>query len=307
MSSLAAPALRAEQVAQRFRNGRGVGPVDLELGKGEILALVGPNGSGKTTLLRCLATRNRPRQGSISWFGDSNRERARSRLAVVFDATAHADELSARDNLGFFASVRGVSASEAEGVLVAAELAEVAGEPVASYSYGMRRRLLLAEALVGNPDLMLLDEPTLGLDVAGQRWLGGVLKDRARTGGAVCISTNDTEFVEAVASRVCFLVEGRLVQDATVPDLLSSLGGTREIRISCRGPLPLEVMSKVLGVEGVAPIEGGLLVLARQRDGLLAELLSILGGLDQSLVDLSVREPGLADCFLRLTGRTLSD
>jgi len=299
--------LRAEQLLRRFRNGRGVGPVDLELREGEILALVGPNGSGKTTLLRCLATRSRPQQGSIRWFGDSAPARVRSRLGVVFDATAHADELSAKANLGFFASVKGVPSNDAGPLLVAAELAEVADEPVTSYSYGMRRRLLLAEALLGNPELMLLDEPTVGLDVSGQRWIGAVLEERAHNGAAVCISTNDTEFVEAVATRVCFLMDGKVVRDAPLPDLLSSLGGTREIRLSCRGALPIQAMEAVSGVEGVAPIEGGVVVLARQRDGLLAELLSTLGGLDRSLVDLSVREPGLADCFLKLTGRTLHE
>jgi ABC-2 type transport system ATP-binding protein len=297
--------LEANRLTRRFRNGRGVGPVDLKVEGGEVVALVGPNGSGKTTLLRCLATRSSPEQGGVRWFGSHDRRAARRQLGVVFDATAHADELSARANLAFFTAARGASEQASEPLLLEAELLEVADEPVSSYSYGMRRRLLLAEALAGPPRLLLLDEPTLGLDVSGQRWLARVLQERSRAGLTACIATNDTEFVEQVATRVCFLVEGRMVHDAPLLELLASLGGTREIHLKSRAPLPLAAMAAVSGVEGVASTEAGATVLARQRDGLLADLLATLGDLDRSLLDLSVREPGLADCFLRITGKSL--
>ncbi len=298
-------ALEVARLTRRFRNGRGIGPVDLMVEGGEVVALLGPNGSGKTTLLRCLATRSAPDQGRVQWFGSDDRRAARRQLGVVFDATAHADELSARANLAFFSAARGAAEGGSEPLLLEAELLEVADEPVSSYSYGMRRRLLLAEALVGSPRLLVLDEPTLGLDVSGRRWLARLLRERSLAGLAACIATNDTEFVEQVATRVCFLVEGRLVHDASLPELLASLGGLREIRLKSRAPLPLRAMAAVAGVEGVAPTAAGATVLARRRDGLLADLLATLGDLDRSLLDLSVREPGLADCFLQITGRSL--
>jgi ABC-type multidrug transport system ATPase subunit len=282
-----------------------MGPVSLRVDPGEVVAVVGPNGSGKTTLLRCLATRSRPQSGAVLWFGSPSLEAARHRIGVLFDATAHADELSARANISFFAGVKGVPMAAADAALSAADVADVSLEPVSSISYGMRRRLLLAEALAGDPELLLLDEPTLGLDVSGRLWLGEVLRERSRRGLAACISTNDTEFVEQVANRVCFLVDGAVLRDAPLAELLASLGGRREVRISCRGSLPRDSMAAVAGVEAVAAVEGGLLVVAARRDGLLADLLACLGDLDLELVDLSVREPGLADCFLQLTGRSL--
>jgi ABC-type multidrug transport system ATPase subunit len=282
-----------------------MGPVNLQVDPGEVVAVVGPNGSGKTTLLRCLSTRSRPQSGTVQWFGSSSPEAARHRIGVLFDATAHADELSARANISFFAGVKGVPMAAADAALSAADVAKVSLEPVSSFSYGMRRRLLLAEALAADPELLLLDEPTLGLDVSGQMWLAEVLRERSRRGLAACISTNDTEFVEKVATRVCFLVDGAVLRDAPLVVLLASLGGSREVRISCRGSLPKDAMAAVAGVEAVAAVEGGLLVVAARRDGLLADLLACLGDLDHELVDLSVREPGLADCFLQLTGRSL--
>jgi ABC-type multidrug transport system ATPase subunit len=306
-ASLTKPWLAAKGLSRRYRNGRGVGPVSLTVGPGEVQALVGPNGSGKTTLLRCLATRSRPQSGQLSWFGDGDRQLARSKLAVVFDPTPHADELSARQNLAFFATARGVATDLWEPALEEAAVAEVGGDPLSRLSYGMRRRVLLAEALVGDPPLLLLDEPTLGLDVSGCRWLAEALRARARAGLATCISTNDTDFVEQVATRVCFLVDGEAVRDAPLADLLAELGGTREIQLSYRGPSPALFVLAVHGVEQAAEAEGGLLILARQRDGLIPDLLATLGDLDAHLVDLKVRDPGLADCFLQLTGRALHD
>ncbi len=301
------PWLAADQLSRRYRNGRGVGPVDLRVGPGEVQALVGPNGSGKTTLLRCLASRSRPDAGQIAWFGRSDRQSARERLAVVFDATAHADELSARQNLAFFGTARKIKSDLWEAALEEASVDELGGDPLSRLSYGMRRRVLLAEALVGDPPLLLLDEPTLGLDVSGWQWLAGALRRRARLGLATCISTNDTDFVEQVATRVCFLVDGKPIRDAPLADLLAELGGTREIQLSFRGPSPLSAVLVIEGVDRAVEAESGLLILAHQRDGLLPDILSTLGDLDAHLVDLKVRDPGLADCFLRLTGRTLRD
>jgi len=305
--SLTNPWLAADGLSRRYRNGRGVGPVCLTVGPGEVLALVGPNGSGKTTLLRCLATRTSPDSGQLLWFGQDDRAAARSKLAVVFDATAHADELSTRQNLAFFATARKVATELWEPALEAAAVAELGQDPLYRLSYGMRRRVLLAEALVGDPPLLLLDEPTLGLDVSGRQWLAEALRARARLGLATCISTNDTDFVEQVSTRVCFLVDGEAVRDAPLADLLAELGGTREIQLSFRGPAPTALVRAVPGVERAAAAEGGLLILARQREGLIPEILATLGDLDAHLVDLKVRDPGLADCFLKLTGRALHD
>ncbi|HUY08037.1 MAG TPA: ABC transporter ATP-binding protein [Candidatus Dormibacteraeota bacterium] len=305
--SLTKPWLAAAGLSRRYRNGRGVGPVNLTVGPGEVQALVGPNGSGKTTLLRCLATRTRPNSGELTWFGDGDRQAARAKLAVVFDATAHADELSARQNLAFFGTARKARSDLWEPALEEAAVAELGGDPLARLSYGMRRRVLLAEALVGDPPLLLLDEPTLGLDVSGCQWLAEALRIRARTGLATCISTNDTDFVEQVATRVCFLVDGEAVRDAPLSELLAELGGTREVQLSYRGPSPISAVRVIEGVDRAAEAEGGLLILARQRDGLLPDILATLGDLDLHLVDLKVRDPGLADCFLRLTGRALHD
>ncbi len=297
----------AAGIKRRYGNGRGMGPLSLSLGAGEVVALVGPNGSGKTTLLRCLATRSEPDAGTLLWFGHAERQLARGRLAVVFDATAHADELSARANLAFVAAVRGVGRELWEPSLEAASVAQVADEPLSGFSLGMRRRVLLAEALVGDPELLLLDEPTLGLDVSGRRWLEDSLRHRSKAGLATCLATNDTDFVEQTATRVCFLVDGELVRDATLDDLLGEVRGSRRITIRCRDPRAEGRLRKLPQVEQVVVGEHELLLVARRREGLVADVIGALGDLDANLADITIRDPGLDECFLLLTGRRLRE
>ncbi len=295
---------------RRYGNGRGVGPVALTVGAGEVVAVCGPNGSGKSTLLRCLATRTRPGEGSLRWWGESRPQRVRHRLGIAFELSAHVDEASARQNLGFFAATRAaaghpVTAAALDTALARSELTAVADEPVGSYSFGMRRRLLLAEALLGEPDLLLLDEPTVGLDVGAAERLVEQLRRRVGRGAAVCLASNDTTFVERVADRVCFLLQGQVLRTAPLRDLLAEVQGHRELRLRCRGLPPLPALRAVPGVDQAALTTDGVVLTALRRDGLVADVLRALRDVDRELLDLQIRDPDLADVFLRLAGRPL--
>ncbi len=312
------PAVEAAGLSRRFRNGRGAGPVDLAVRPSEVVALVGPNGSGKSTLLRCLATLTRPTAGTVRWWGDPRVARARPRLGVAFEVTAHVEEASGIQNLAFFAARQGrrrerpgpgpapaVDRGRLEAILDDEDLLGVADDPVATYSFGMRRRLLLAEALCHEPDLLLLDEPTVGLDVGATQRLSATLRHAAEAGAAVCLASNDTAFVERTADRVGFLDGGRLVRDAAVATLLAELGPLREMRLRCAGPPPLERLRRLPGVVTIARTSDGVVLTAHRRDGLVADVVHALGDADRVLQDLQIRDPDLADCFLALVGRPL--
>jgi len=308
-AAAAPPALEARGLCRRFRNGRGAGPVDLMVHPGEVVALLGPNGSGKSTLLRCLATLTRPSAGSVAWWGDRDRTRARARLGVGFDVSAHVEEASGLQNLAFFAAHQGtgsgVDRSRLEAVLAGHDLLAVADDPVATYSFGMRRRLLLAEALCHDPDLILLDEPTVGLDVTAAHRLAAGLRQRAGAGAAVCLASNDTGFVERTADRVGFLDQGQMVRDAPVATLLAELGTLRELRLRCVGAAPIDRLRRLAGVATVAATPDGVVLTAHPRDGLVADVVQALGDADRVLQDLQIRDPDLSDCFLALVGRPL--
>ncbi|HEY8739999.1 MAG TPA: ABC transporter ATP-binding protein [Candidatus Dormibacteraeota bacterium] len=220
-TSATAP-VSARALSRIYRSRRGCFEVDLDVSTGEVLGLMGVNGSGKTTLLSVLATAEPLTSGEVSWFG----ERAapgpalRRRLGVVGDAPLHFDELTGEQNAYFFARQYGLERAEAtarlEELLAWCGLLDSRDLPVGEYSLGMRRRLSIIEALLHRPDLILMDEPTLGLDHLGAADLAARLRAEAERGAALVLSTNDAALAERVCDRVLFMHQGRVVSEEEV-------------------------------------------------------------------------------------------
>jgi ABC-2 type transport system ATP-binding protein len=215
------PALETRTLCRAFPFGRGIMDVSLTVAAGSTLALMGPNGSGKSTLLSVLATAEPKTGGSIAWFGQSDRRATglRRRIGFLGDAAVHFDQLSGWANAIFFARQYGVGRREAdarlEELFAWAGLEEALGYPVAEYSLGMRRRLGLIEALCHRPALLLLDEPTLGLDDIGCIDLAERLRLAAADGAAIVVATNDVALANRLGGEVRLLSEGREVRRLT--------------------------------------------------------------------------------------------
>ncbi|HWF57305.1 MAG TPA: ABC transporter ATP-binding protein [Candidatus Dormibacteraeota bacterium] len=301
--------VRARGVLRRYRNGRGVGPVDVSLRAGEALALMGRNGSGKTTLLRVLATVARPQSGEVRWFG-GDASRARGHLGLALDGAMEDAGLTGRQATHFWCAQWITDAAEVssrtDDVLRRLGLAGTADEPVGSYSYGMRRRLALAAAVVHEPALALLDEPTAGLDPDGCAQLGEMIAERSRQGSSTVIASNDPGFVESVADRVAFLDDGALVRCASPRDLLAALPQGRVAEIVVEGRCPLPALRAVAGVMAVSG-DGGAATVRFDGDHTIAALVAAADAPGGRLRELRLRRPDLADCFHELTGRALQD
>ncbi len=220
---------------------RALKDVSLTVRRGEVLAVVGPNGAGKTTLLRILAGLVTPSEGQARIDGrdvvtDGTRSDFRRRVAlIVGDERSFMYPLSGRENLRFFAALHGHSspqgAARADRLLAEVGLDEAAHRRYATYSRGMRQRLALARGLLGDPEVLLLDEPTLGLDPVGARDLRRFLRDdviRAR-GRTVIIGSNDPGEVRVLADRVLYLEAGRLTGQSTPAELGARLGLSEEV------------------------------------------------------------------------------
>jgi ABC-type multidrug transport system ATPase subunit len=215
-------AVAARGLTRVYGSRRGCFDVDLEVRAGDVVGLMGINGSGKSTVLGVLSTAERPTSGEVRWFGDSSPPGPglRRRLGVVGDAPVHFDELTGEQNAYFFARQYGVPGDEARSRVD--ELLRWSGLDasrdlrVHEYSLGMRRRLSIIEALLHEPDLLLMDEPTLGLDHIGAGDLADRLRGEAARGAAVVLATNDAVLAERVCDRVLFLQEGRVVSEEPV-------------------------------------------------------------------------------------------
>jgi heme exporter protein A len=205
----------AEGLRREFGGTPVLAGVDLTVEAGELVVLLGSNGAGKTTLLRMLATLLRPSGGTLTLFGEDASRRppaARRRLGYVGHESACYPDLTGRENLEFHAELHGVpdSARRIADLLRWAGLEDAARRPARVYSRGMVQRLALARALLHGPELLLLDEPFSGLDLAAVARLETLLGELRRSGHAIVLSTHDLDRVAGLATRVAMLHRGRI-------------------------------------------------------------------------------------------------
>ena len=206
--------VRLERLTVRYGSFVAVDGLDLAARPGEVFGLIGPNGAGKSSVLRVVVGQRRPDDGRVTIAGlDCIRERfaITPLLGYVPDRENHFDEFSGRWNLRFFAGLFGAPNDRVEECLALVELADAADVPVQGYSLGMRRKLLLARALLHGPRILVLDEPTANLDQHSTALVRRLLRALAAQGATVLLTTHDMDEVQEVCDRVAILNRGRLV------------------------------------------------------------------------------------------------
>jgi heme ABC exporter ATP-binding subunit CcmA len=210
--------LEFQQVEKRYGALVALRRLSLQVDAGEFLLLLGPNGSGKTTLLRLAALLLRPTVGKVTFpaFAHEVETAVRARLGLVAHTTLLYDDLTAKENLYFFARLGGVAAfrERSDELLEACGLAARADSLVRTFSRGMRQRLALARALLNQPSLLLLDEPTTGLDRQGHAWLAGTLASLKKDGHTIVTSTHGQTDAAALATRAILLDRGAVLADS---------------------------------------------------------------------------------------------
>lgn len=256
MSKIAA--LEFEQVSRQYGGRHALRSVGLALHSGEIMALVGPNGSGKSTLLRVAAALLAPDGGRLVRFGrDGPVDHAR--IGVLFDHAVHWETLSGYENAWFFARSYGLSPPEAlarlDRLFGRLDLAARRDDPVATYSFGMRRKLAVIEALAHAPPLLLLDEPSLGLDHPSRASLRALLREAACDGAAVLLSTNDVHEA-AHSDRVALLADGRVVATGDPSALIRSLDGAVRVELELAAGTDLGRLRGAPGIRSVRHEDG---------------------------------------------------
>ena len=305
--------LEAKNITRLYRgSGRGVTDVSLRVGRGEIFGLVGPNGSGKSTLLGVLSTSLAPDSGTFRVGGEDGIEekrKARAKLGLMVDRPTHYGDLSGWANAFLFARAYGMEEEKANGALAELfdyfDLAEYKDDKAKTYSYGMGKKLALIEAVAHGPELLLLDEPSLGLDYTSQLAYQRKVRELAGAGAGMVIASNQVDEVEALCDRIAFLHKGRLVAEGTPEDLVSSLRGVKRIVATLRNPVEYAPLGGVAGVERVATEGRNLVIHCEDRPGLVADVVAGIVGAGGDITDLSVRRPNLEDAFVKLTGEAL--
>ena len=281
---------QAVHVSRRYRDVTALHDVSLAIAAGEITGLLGPNGAGKTTLLQLLTGLRRPTSGTVELFGGSPLEPARRRsLGMTPQETGLPGTLRVREAVEFVSAHYADPLPAAE-ALGAFELGPLAKRQIGGLSGGQKRRLAVALAFVGRPKLVLLDEPTTGLDVEGRRALWEVIRRFRAAGGAVLLTSHQLDEIEALAERVVVLAKGRIVADDRL-EVIRDLVGVRRVRLRAR---PLPALAGVVSATASGDTQE---LLTRDADALVRDL--VRSGVP--FAGLEVEAASLEDAFLHLT------
>lgn len=261
--------------------------VDVHVGPGEILGFLGPNGAGKSTTIKMITGQLRPDAGTVRVMGldlATDRERAQGHMGVAFEEKNLYDAMSARENLRFFGRLFGRKEVDVDALLGRVGLSDRADDRVKGYSKGMRQRLMMARVLVNEPDVLVLDEPTDGLDPVSARAIRTLIREEAERGASVLLTTHDMHEADELSDRVAFVNEGVvLAEDA--PEALKLAHGSRTVRVRTRRDGEV--------VEESFPLDG---------DAAAGDIAAALAG---EVITVHTEEATLEDVFVGYAGRGL--
>ena len=277
-----------------------VDDVSFTVATGEFFGILGPNGAGKTTTLEMVEGLRRPDAGEVRLLGEPTwprNQRLLPRIGVQLQASAFFERLTAREQIRTFASLYGVPAARADGWLERVGLADKAGTRTERLSGGQLQRLAIACALVHEPEVVFLDEPTAALDPQARRNLWDLLRSLNDAGRTVVLTTHYMDEAETLCDRVAIMDHGRLLRLDTPAALVRGLDAPVRVLVSAQ-LLPAERAREVPGVETVEEQEAAVVLTTRAPSAVLARLAEL-----DALEGLQVRAATLEDVFLDLTGR----
>lgn len=321
-------ALECQNIVKIFRRGRGfkkrsiraVDGATLTLRPGELFGLLGPNGAGKTTLVRCIATLLIPDAGTIRVFDrdafkDSLYCRQRIGLLTSGERTLYW-KLSARDNLRFFAALYGLTGKERDRridyLLKLLGLKEVANERLERYSSGMKQKVSLARALLHDPQLLLLDEPTLGLDPQFGRFIRQFIKEELnqKQGKTILLTTHYMDEADELCERIAFINKGKIVDIKSPEEYKRDIPHTETLEVRCQGQPDTTILKSLTGVKsGTADFRDGVTtikIIAPRAEAVLSDVLEALRP-QARILGVDVKEPTLEDVFIYMTGTSLAE
>ncbi|MGH3445191.1 MAG: ABC transporter ATP-binding protein [Nocardioidaceae bacterium] len=296
-SSRDVPAIALRGATKDFGSVHAVRGIDLDIKQGEIVAFLGPNGAGKTTTIDMVLGLSQPTEGTIEVLGMSPRAAvARGLVSAVMQSGGLLKDLTVRETAQYTASLF-ASSGDVDDALATAGIAEIAGRKVAKCSGGEQQRLRFALALLPDPALLLLDEPTVGMDVEGRRSFWAAIRADAAQGRTVMFATHYLEEADQYADRIVLIRRGQIVADGSGAEIKALASGrTVRANVSDAGTGLTEALYKLGGVDSVEVRGESVLVHAKDSDAVARYLLTHTGARD-----LEVTAKGIEEAFLNLT------
>jgi ABC-2 type transport system ATP-binding protein len=283
-----------DNITKRFKAATALDGLSLSLRRGEVVALLGPNGAGKSTAVRLMLGLASPTSGTVSIFGSDPRQAlTRTRIGAMLQVGRITETLRVREHIDLFRSYYPRPQAFTDIVRIA-QLEGIENRMFGELSGGQKQRVLFAMAVCGDPDLIFLDEPTVGLDIEARRGLWQQIRSLAARGKTVLLTTHYLEEADALAHRIIVINKGRVVSEGT-PAEIKRMSGGRQIR--CQTKLTAEFLKTLPTVTSVEASGADVVVVAQHAEAVVREMLLH----DATLSGLEITSPALEDAFLSLT------
>ncbi len=300
---------RCVGLVKRYDDLTAVAGVDLEIRQGECFGLLGPNGAGKTTTIEILEGLSQPDEGTVEVLGlrwGQHDQQIRQQIGVQLQESQLGDKLSVYEVLVLFRSLYDHGKEPAE-LLETFELTSKRDAHYAKLSGGQKQRLNLACALISDPKLLFLDEPTTGLDPQARLKVWEVVRDYRKRGGSVLITTHYMEEAAQLCDRLAIMDHGKVIALGTPTELIAGLDTKQIIEFEVRGELDLEELQRAIAPANVSSRGARFVVYTDAMSRTLPRLISEVERLTGEVASLRTHEPTLDDVFLELTGKALRD
>lgn len=304
-------------LVKRYGSLVAVNNISLNIEKGSIYGLLGPNGAGKSTLINLITTVSHANEGEIKLFGEkvkSDSIALKERIGVVPQNLALYDDFTAYENLKFFGELYGISKQNLKRAIDEAldfvGLKEVKNKKVKTYSGGMKRRLNIACAIIHKPELIIMDEPTVGIDPQSRNHIIEGVRKLNKDGATIIYTTHYMEEAEALCNNISIIDKGRILAEGSPEELKNLINDktTLSIKATLYNPEIKEEIMKIKGVETVVIDEDGKFSITSLRTiNNLDQIISLFKERDIKFNDIGFKETNLEDVFLTLTGRRLRD
>ncbi len=308
--------IEVNDLQKRFKKLEAVRGVSFAIQKGEIYGLLGPNGAGKSTTISMLAGLVKPSGGDMAVAGFSVAGQpleAKRRIGLVPQDIALYSKLSARDNLKFWGRMYGIPgktlAQRIKEVLELTGLTQRADEPLKNYSGGMKRRINIAAGILHQPELLILDEPTVGVDPQSRTHIFDLIRGLNQNGTTVIYTSHYMEEVELLCDRVTIMDQGRIVASGTKEQLLQQVGEKQEIAITVpfTNESFYERLRTIPHVHQVKATEEQVKILTDQAESILTDVLGYIITARITVSKIEIKKPNLETLFMKITGRSLRD
>lgn len=306
--------LKMENVIKRFNNHLALDYLSLEVKKGEIIGLLGPNGAGKTTCIKSIIGLLPIDEGEISVFGmkqDGKNKKIKSQIGFVTQEITIYDDMTAKENLAFFGSLYGLKKQELEDRIN--EVAKIIGleerlkDRPSQFSGGMKRRLNIGCSILHRPSLLIMDEPTVGIDPQSRNFILEFVKQTAEEGTTVIYTSHYIEEVEAIASRVYIMDQGHVIASGTLQELISRIKGDSHILVDVRmaSEKKKDELLSIPDIKEVIIKNNQYHIIVPGGITIIDKIISTLAPL--GVINVNSKQPNLEDVFLTLTGKQLRD